>query len=100
MSFSNIKTVTKTADASAVLGRTRVVGVYYTCSSTAASFSLKDGTTTAGTAKLTLNTPAAAGGYDLIIPDMGILFETGVFIDVSSAEVTSVTLLFEGGAAA
>jgi hypothetical protein len=100
MSFSNIQTVTKTADASAVLGRTRVVGVYYTCSSTAASFSLKDGTTTAGTAKLTLNTPAAAGGYDLIIPDMGILFETGVFIDVSSAEVTSVTLLFEGGAAA
>lgn len=100
MSFSNIQTVTKTADASAITGRTRVVGVYYTCSSTAASFSLKDGTTTAGTAKLTLNTPAAAGGYDLILPDMGILFETGVFIDVSSAEVTSVTLLFEGGAAA
>jgi hypothetical protein len=31
---------------------------------------------------------------------MGILFETGVFIDVASSEVTSVTLLFEGGAAA
>jgi hypothetical protein len=31
---------------------------------------------------------------------MGILFENGVFIDVSSVEVTSVTLLFEGGAAA
>jgi hypothetical protein len=31
---------------------------------------------------------------------MGILFESGVYIDVSSAEVTSVTLLFEGGAAA
>jgi hypothetical protein len=49
---------------------------------------------------MTITTPAAAGGYDIIIPDMGILFETGVFIDVSSAEVTSVTLLFEGGAAA
>jgi hypothetical protein len=31
---------------------------------------------------------------------MGILFDTGVFVDVSSAEVTSVTLLFEGGAVA
>jgi hypothetical protein len=30
---------------------------------------------------------------------MGILFDSGVFIDVSSSEVTSVTLLFYGGAA-
>jgi hypothetical protein len=30
---------------------------------------------------------------------MGILFDSGVFIDVSSAEVTSVTLFFYGGAA-
>jgi len=33
----------------------------------------------------------------LFIPDMGILFETGIFIDVNDAEVTSVTLFFEGG---
>jgi hypothetical protein len=100
MSFSNIQSVTKTADASAVVGRTRVVGVYFTCTNTAASFVLKDGTTSAGTGKMTVTTPAAAGAYDIIIPDMGILFESGVYIDVSSAEVTSVTLLFEGGAAA
>lgn len=100
MSFSNIQSVTKTEDASAVVGRTRVVGVYFTCTNTAASFVLKDGTTSAGTGKMTVTTPAAAGAYDIIIPDMGILFESGVFIDVSSAEVTSVTLLFEGGAAA
>jgi hypothetical protein len=100
MSFSNIQTVTKTADASAITGRTRVVGVYFTCSATASSFVLKDGTTSAGTAKMTLTTPASAGGYDLIIPDMGVLFEGGVFIDFNDAQVTSVTLLFEGGAAA
>lgn len=100
MSFSNIQTVTKTADASAIVGRTRVVGIYFTCTGTAASFALKDGTTSSGTIKTTITTPAAAGGYDLMIPDMGVLFETGVFIDVSSAEVTSVTLFFEGGAAA
>jgi hypothetical protein len=100
MSFSNIQSVTKTADASAVVGRSRLVGVYFTNTGVAASFALKDGTTSSGAAKLTIFTPAAAGGQDVLIPDMGILFETGIFIDVASAEVTSVTLLFEGGAAA
>jgi hypothetical protein len=31
---------------------------------------------------------------------MGILFDEGVFVDVNNAEVTSVTLFFQGGAAA
>ena len=100
MSFSNIQSVTKTADASAVVGRSRLVGLYFTHTGTGASFALKDGTTSSGTAKLTIVTPAAAGGTNVTIPDMGILFETGIFIDVSGVEVTSVTLLFEGGAAA
>jgi hypothetical protein len=30
---------------------------------------------------------------------MGIVFDSGVFIDVSGADVTSVTLFFYGGAA-
>jgi hypothetical protein len=100
MSFSNIQSVTKTADASAVVGRSRLVGLYFTHTGTGASFALKDGTTSSGTAKLTIVTPAAAGGTNVTIPDMGIVFGTGIFIDVSSAEVTSVTLLFDGGAAA
>jgi len=100
MSFSNIQSVTKTADASAVTGRTRLVGVYFTNTATASSFALKDGTTGSGTAKLTINTPAVAGAQDLMIPDMGILFEDGIYIDVNDVNITSVTLLFEGGAAA
>lgn len=100
MSSSNIQAVTKTADAHAIAGRTRVVGIYYTCTATAASFSLRNGTTDSATALITVNTPASAGAYDLILPDMGIVFDTGVFVDVSSANVASVTLLFQGGAAA
>ena len=100
MSVSNIQAVTKTADAHAIAGRTRVVGIYYTCSSTAASFSLRNGSTVGSTALITVNTPAAAGAYDLILPDMGILFDSGVFIDVSAVDVASVTLLFQGGAPA
>jgi hypothetical protein len=99
MSASNIQAVTKTADAHAIAGRTRVAGIYYTCSGTASSFSLKNGSTSGATALITITTPAAAGAYDIIMPDIGILFDTGVFIDVADAEVKSVTLLFYGGAA-
>jgi hypothetical protein len=100
MSASNIQAVTKTADAHAIAGRTRVIGVYFTNTATASSFALKNGSTSSGTALMTINTPAAAGASDLIIPDMGILFDDGVFIDVNDAQVTSVTLLFYGGAPA
>ena len=99
MSASNIQAVTKTADAHAIAGRTRVIGVYFTNTATASSFALKNGSTSSGTALITINTPAAAGSSDLIIPDMGILFDDGVFIDVNDVNVTSVTLLFYGGAA-
>ena len=100
MSFSNLSSVTKTADAAAISGRTRVVGIYFTNTATASSFSLKNGSTSSGTALVTINTPAAAGSSDIIVPDMGVLFTDGVFIDVADVNVTSVTLLFEGGAAA
>jgi hypothetical protein len=100
MSFSNIQSVRKTASAAAVSGRTRLLGVYFTHTATSATITLKDGSTSGGTAKLTLTSPAAIGSQDLIIPDMGILFGSGIYIDLSSAEITSVTLLFEGGAPA
>ena len=99
MSASNIQAVTKTADAHAIAGRTRVAGIYYTCTGTASSFSRKNGSTSGATALITINTPAAAGAYDIILPDMGILFDTGVFVDVNDVQVTSVTLMFYGGAA-
>jgi hypothetical protein len=100
MSSSNISSVTKTADAAAISGRTRVVGIYYTCTDTGSSFSLKNGATSGGAALVTITTPADKGARSIRIPDMGILFDSGVFIDVADAQVTSVTLFFQGGAAA
>lgn len=97
MSNSDIKSVTKTADASAVVGRCRLYGVYFTNTATASSFDLKDGTTSSGSSLLNVVTPAAVGAQDLFIPDMGILFQDGIYIDVANANVTSVTLFFEGG---
>lgn len=100
MSYSNLSAVTKTESDHAIAGRTRVAAIYYTCSATASSFSLKNGSTAGGTALVTITTPAAAGAVDLIFPDMGVLFDDGVYIDVADTEVESVTLFFYGGAAA
>ena len=101
MSSSNIQTVTKAGATTAVAisGRTRVIGIYYTCNNTASLIHLHNNTTGAGTAQTTIYTPAAAGAYDIIIPDMGLLFTNAVYLEFS-ANVLSVTLLFEGGAAA
>ena len=100
MSASNLQTVTKTGafTAVAISGRTRVVGIYYTCNNTASLIHLHNNTTGAGTAQTSIYTPAAAGAYDIIIPDMGLLFTEAVFLEFS-ANVTSVTLIFYGGAA-
>ena len=97
---SDVKVVTKTADASAVVGRTRLQGLYFTNTATASSFILRNGTTDSDPAVMTINTPAAAGGQDIMVPNDGVLFEDGIFIDVTNANVTSVTLFFCGGAAA
>ncbi len=99
MSNSNIQAVTKTVDAHAIAGRTRVAGIYFTNTATAGTITLRNGSVVGATAVLTLNTPAVAGANDILLPDMGILFDSGVFIDVSGVEITSVTLFFYGGAA-
>ena len=101
MSFaSDVQAVTKTANAAAVSGRTRIQGIYYTCTGTGSSFDLRNGATDTDTSLVNIVTPAAAGAYDIILPDNGILFDSGVFFDKADANVTSVTLIFCGGAAA
>ena len=97
---SDVKVVTKTADASAVVGRTRLQGLYFTNTGTGSSFTLRNGTVVGAPAVLTITTPAAAGGQDIMVPNDGVLFENGIFIDVNDGNVTSVTLFFVGGAAA
>ena len=100
MSFaSDVKSKTVTATGDMVNGRTRVQGIYYTCGGTAAAITLKTGGS-GGTVIMEVKTPAAAGAYDIIIPDDGLLATEGVHATLSSAEVLSVTLLYVGGAPA
>ena len=97
---SDVKAVTKTADASAIVGRTRVQSLYFSNAGTASSFTLRNGTTSSDTAVLTIITPAAVRNTSVPLPNDGLLFENGCFIDFADANVTSVTLFFCGGAAA
>jgi hypothetical protein len=100
MSFaSDVKAKTVTATGDAVNGRTRVQGIYYTCTGTAAAITLKTGGSS-GAVIMEVKTPAAAGAYDIIIPDDGILAVDGVHVTLSSAEVLSATVLYVGGAPA
>jgi len=77
-------------------GRTRVQAVYYVSTGSAGSIRLYDGTDDTTDPEVLLATPAAIGSVDLILPDAGLLFKEGVYMDLSN--VTSVTLFFYGGA--
>jgi hypothetical protein len=98
VSSSNLSAVTKDASNQAIAGRTRVAGIYYTCDSAASSFTLHNGDDDQAEALLTIKTPDASGATDVILPDMGILFDKGVYVDFEDAQVLSVTLFFYGGA--
>jgi len=89
----DIQASTVTANGVAVNKRARVKGLSYVTGGTAGSVVVKDGGS-GGTTVLTLNTPATTDIYDLMIPDNGILCSTNVHVTV--ANVTSVTVLYEG----
>ena len=108
MSASNISAVTKSTSVAAVSGRSRLMGVYFVNAVTGASNSqgsvnIRNGANVSGTILYTLNASTAAAGTSVDIPDGGMLFSEGMFIDLPTQSptnsVTHVTLLFEGGVA-
>jgi hypothetical protein len=97
MSFaSDLQSVTRTADAQMIEGRTRVQAIYYVSTGSAGFIKLYDGTTSTSFPETTIATPAVVGAVDIILPEAGLLFKEGVYMDLSN--VTSVTLFFYGGA--
>jgi hypothetical protein len=87
---SNIQATTRTDDGSIYAGRARVKGVHCT-TTTAGSIVLKDGGSS-GTTRLSVAIGANFSG-NILIPDDGILFETNVYLDLTSA--TSVTVFYQ-----
>ena len=88
---TDVKSATAVADGTLVNARTRIKAMTITSSGTAGSVILKDGGS-GGTAKITINTPAVAEIFNILIPAEGVLFETDVYIDLTS--VDSVTVFY------
>ena len=67
------------------IGRCRIRGIYIVPSGTAGSVVFKDGSTSSGTTKMTINTVASATQPTyMLLPADGVLFTTGVYVDVTS----------------
>jgi len=88
---TDVRSATRTSDGTLVSARARIKAMTITCTTTAGSVVLKDGGT-GGTAKVTINTPAVAEIFNILIPAEGVLFETDVYLDVT--DVSSVTVFY------
>ena len=86
---TDVKSAATTSSAELVPSRTRIKGVVVTASSSAGTVVLADGGSS-GTTKLTINTPAAAGIFNVIIPGEGVLFESTVYATLTNASAVTV----------
>jgi len=89
----DVKSTRLTADGQAVASRTRVKTVYGLAGASAGSVKFYDGTDNTGPLLLDVDTPAGtANTFLLPIPGEGILFTTGVYVDVTN--ITGVTIVY------
>lgn len=80
-----VSSASGTSDATLVSVPCRVRGLYVRAAGTAGTIVLKDGGSS-GTAKITINTPAAVSGVYIPIPGAGVAFATDCYLDVTTAD--------------
>ncbi len=89
----DVKSTRLTADGQAVAYRARVKTVYGLAGASAGSVKFYDGTDNTGSLLLEVDTPAGtANTFLLPIPGEGVLFTTGVYVDVTN--ITGVTIVY------
>lgn len=91
MMQTDVKSATATSAGSMVDQPTRIRGITITTTASAGSVTLKDGGSS-GTARITLNTPAAAEMFNILIPAEGVRFYSDVYLAVTN--VSSVTIYY------
>ena len=89
MHQTDVKSAATTSTASLISARTRIKGLVVTASAVAGTVVLTDGGAS-GVAKLTINTPALAGIFNVIIPGEGVLFESNVYATLTNAAAVTV----------
>jgi len=76
-------------------GRTRIRGITGTSKAVAGSIVFKN-TSITGTSLLTIPLTGTATSVDPYIPDNGVLFDAGAYVNLTAASVTGVTVYYDG----
>ena len=76
-------------------GRTRIRGITGTSKASAGSIVFKN-TSITGTSLLTIPLTGAVSSIDPYIPDNGVLFDAGAYVNLTAADVTGVTVYYDG----
>ena len=87
--------VTGTGTGTVFAGRTRIRGMQGLSGATAGNLLLKN-TSVTGTTLLTVPTQAAAELIEPYIPDNGILFKAGAYVNVGSGVSTGTSVFYDG----
>ena len=77
------------------LGRTRIRGITGTSKAVAGNITFTN-TSITGTTLLTIPTTGAVSSIDPYIPDNGVLFDAGAYVNLTAADVTGVTVYYDG----
>jgi len=76
-------------------GRTRIRGITGTSKAVAGNIVFKN-TSITGTSLLTIPLTGAVASIDPYIPDNGVLFDAGAYVNLTAASVTGVTVYYDG----
>jgi len=76
-------------------GRTRIRGITGTSKASAGNIVFKN-TSITGTSLLTIPSTGAVSSIDPYIPDNGVLFDAGAYVNLTAADVTGVTVYYDG----
>jgi len=76
-------------------GRTRIRGITGASKASAGNIVFKN-TSITGTSLLTIPLTGAVSSIDPYIPDNGVLFDAGAYVNLTAADVTGVTVYYDG----
>ena len=76
-------------------GRTRIRGITGTSKASAGNIVFKN-TSITGTSLLTIPLTGAVSSIDPYVPDNGVLFKAGAYVNLTAADVTGITVYYDG----
>ena len=76
-------------------GRTRIRGITGTSKASAGNVVFKN-TSITGTSLFTVPLTGAVASIDPYVPDNGVLFKAGAYVNLTAADITGITVFYDG----